>query len=583
MSNVKGVPRTSDHLQLKLKLKPLLMRKLLTFVGALLITGSLLAGGLVTNTNQSAMYTRLQSRNASTGIDAVYYNPAGLTKLGNGFFFSVNNQTIGQTKTVKEKYMYLTGTPKEYVGKVSAPLFPGVYMAYNTGKFSFSAGFNPIGGGGGAKYDKGLPSFEMIIADIVPSLATQGIPTTSYSGDIFFEGSSVYMGYQANVAYKVNDMVSVAAGIRLVSAANTYNGYLKNIKINPNYPTFGAGYTGVPVLASDFFTDGAEYLGTMATTVTNLYNGAIGYSSAITTILGGGGDPATLIVDAGPLGLDATAQGTIAAIIGAAGYDPTGMNIGTARAIMTGAAPTFQSTATMLSTKATAMTANAAAAQDIEVDAERSGMGYTPVISVNISPSEKLNIALKYEFQTKLELTTKVKDNKGGGIFIDGSKFIADMPAMLAAGFEYQSTDKLRVSASMNYYFDKDVDYDGSELLEISMIDNNFIECALGFEYALSEKLRASAGWLGTYTGVNDLYQSDQTYSLNTNSFGAGVGYRLNSMIDLNIGGQYTFYSEGSRTYDHRFTPFTVPATETYNKNTWVIAVGADFYFGKTE
>ncbi|NTV78917.1 MAG: hypothetical protein HGA25_07260, partial [Clostridiales bacterium] len=46
----------------------------------------ILAGGLVTNTNQSAMYTRLQNRNASTDIDAVYFNPAGLTKLGNGFF-----------------------------------------------------------------------------------------------------------------------------------------------------------------------------------------------------------------------------------------------------------------------------------------------------------------------------------------------------------------------------------------------------------------------------------------------------------------------------------------------------------------
>jgi long-chain fatty acid transport protein len=560
------------------------MRKLLTFVAALLITGSLFAGGLVTNTNQSAMYTRLQSRNASTGIDAVYYNPAGLTKLGDGFFVSLNNQTVGQTKTINEKYMYMTGTPKDYIGKVSAPLFPGIYLAYNTGKFSFSAGVNPIGGGGGAKYDKGLPSFEMKIADIVPSLKYQGIPTTSYSGDIFFEGSSVYMGYQANVAYKVNDMFSVAAGVRLVSAANTYTGYLKKISINPNYPAFGATYTGANmVLASAFFTDAATYLGNMSTTVTGLYNGAVGYSSAITTIIGGGGDPATLLTDGAPLGLDATAQVTIAAIITAAGYNPTGMNIGTARAIMTGAAPTFQATAAGLATKATAMTANAAGAQDIEVDAERSGMGYTPIISVNFSPSEKLNIALKYEFQTKLELATKVNDNKGGGIFIDGSKVIADMPAMLAAGFEYKTTDKLMISASMNYYFDKNVDYDGSELLDINMIDNNFTEYALGFEYSVSEKLRASAGWLATFTGVNANYQNDQTYSLNTNSFGAGVGYRLNSMIDLNIGGQYTFYNEGSKKFDHRFSGFAVPVIETYNKNTWVIAVGANFTFGKTK
>ena len=138
------------------------------------ITGSLLAGGLVTNNNQSAMFTRLQNRNASTSIDAVYYNPAGLTKLGDGFFASVNNQTIFQTQKVISNYQFLSGTPKEYVGKVSAPIFPGVYVAYNTGNLSFSAGLNPIGGGGGAKYDKGLPSFETMVADIVPMLGKSG-------------------------------------------------------------------------------------------------------------------------------------------------------------------------------------------------------------------------------------------------------------------------------------------------------------------------------------------------------------------------------------------------------------------------
>ncbi len=82
------------------------MRKLLTSAVALLIAGSMFAGGLVTNTNQSAMFTRLQNRNASTGIDAVYYNPAGLTKLGDGFFLSLNNQTISQTKTIGNNYTY---------------------------------------------------------------------------------------------------------------------------------------------------------------------------------------------------------------------------------------------------------------------------------------------------------------------------------------------------------------------------------------------------------------------------------------------------------------------------------------------
>jgi long-chain fatty acid transport protein len=464
-----------------LKLKSLIMRKLLTFFAGTLITGSVLAGGLVTNTNQSAMFTRLQNRNASTGIDAVYYNPAGLTRLGDGFYVSINNQTISQTKTVGNNYPFLTGTPVKYIGKVSAPLFPGVYVAFKTGKLAFSAGFNPIGGGGGAKYDKGLPSFEMGIADLKPLLTGMGLTTTQYTADIFFEGTSVYFGYQANVSYAFSDMISAAVGARMVSAKNTYNGYIKNIMINP---FFLGNPTSALIAAPGFFTS-----------------------------------------------------------IGQPAY------------------------ATMTA--------------DREVDVEQSGSGITPILSVNVAASEKLDIALRYEFQTKLELTTKVKNNMGGGIFIDGTKVIADMPAMLAVGVEYKPVDKLMVSASMNYYFDKNVDYDGSETLNVNMIDKNFIEYGLGLEYGLSEKLRASAGWVATSTGVNLNYQNDQEFSTNTNSFGAGIGYRITPMIDLNLGGQYTFYKEGSKDYTHMLGTTPITVTETYNKKTWLVAVGLDFYFGK--
>jgi len=273
------------------------MRKLFTFIAALSITGSLLAGGLVTNNNQSVMFTRLQNRNASTGIDAVYFNPAGVTKLGEGFFVSLNNQTIGQTQTVGNDYPYLSGSPRKYIGKVSAPIFPGAYVAFNTGRFSISAGFNPIGGGGGATYKTGLPSFEIPISDIVPELVSQGINTTQYSSDIYFKGSSVYFGYQANVGYKVNDMVSVAAGIRIVSAKNTYSGYIKNISINPTYPAFG-NYNGQMVLASDFFNAGAATLNTLSA-------GAASYVTGLQPIVTAGAG-ATPLSSGTAVGLSAT-------------------------------------------------------------------------------------------------------------------------------------------------------------------------------------------------------------------------------------------------------------------------------------
>jgi long-chain fatty acid transport protein len=111
------------------------------------------------------------------------------------------------------------------------------------------------------------------------------------------------------------------------------------------------------------------------------------------------------------------------------------------------------------------------------------------------------------------------------------------------------------------------------------MIDDNFLEYGLGAEYGLSEKLRVSAGWLATKTGVNEEYQSDQTYSTDTNSFGAGFGFRITPMIDLNVGGQFTMYDEGEKTFNHMLGEVPVSVTETYDKETWLIGVGLDFAF----
>jgi long-subunit fatty acid transport protein len=539
------------------------MRKLLTLFAAMLITGSLIAGGLVTNTNQSAMFTRLQNRNASTSIDAVYYNPAGLTRLGQGFFASINNQTISQTKTVTSTYPYLSESPKEYIGKVSAPLFPGIYVAYNTGKLSFSAGFNPVGGGGGAKYDKGLPSFEMDIADLPLALTASGIPTSGYSADIFFEGKSIYFGYQANVGYKVNDMISIAAGVRMVTAKNTYKGHINNISIGPNYPAFGAAYTGGLVSAPEFFTAGNTFLTGLSTNATAL---ATGISSAIS-----GGTPANTPLTSMP----ASIRDNAIAILTAAGVNTTGMNIGTAAATLNAASAGFAA-------KAAVMAGSAAATQNISVDAQETGTGFTPIISVNVTPIENLDIALKYEFQTKLTLKTSLNNGLGGGIFEEGTESIADMPAMFSFGAGYKALKNLYLTTSFNVYFDKNVDYDGSKELNIKMIDRNFLEYGLGAEYGINEKLRVSAGWVATSTGVNSNYQNDQTYSTNTNSFGAGFGYMITPKIDLNIGGQMTVYADGTKSFDHMMGGLVpVPTTETYSKSTWLIGAGLNFYFGK--
>jgi long-chain fatty acid transport protein len=532
------------------------MRKILISFVTFLMTMSVFAGGLVTNSNQSALFTRLQNRNASTSVDAVYYNPAGLTNLGEGFFASVNNQTINQRQTITSTNPTIKGIPKEYIGKVSAPIFPSVYLALNVGDFSFSAGFNPIGGGGGATFSDGLPSFESMVSVLPIGLTTQGIPTTDYQADIYFEGSSVYFGYQFNAGYRLNHVLSFAAGVRFITAKNTYEGYMKNISINPNYTAFGASYNGQMVKAADFFTAGAVTLSTLSNASTQFYTGL----QPIVT--GGGGS--VLLSNGTVVGLSATQIAQIQQIMGAAGQTPAQIGAATiayAQQVLGGAAPVF-------SEKSLLMNANAALTQDIIVDAERKGTGITPIISMNINAAEDLNVSVRYEFQTKLDLTTHVAENKGGPLFIDGQVVSADMPAQLAIGFDYNPAGSLKIAGTFNTYFDNKVDYDGSAEVDNDMIDRNFLEYGLGAEYGIGPKFRVSAGWVATSTGVNSNYQDDLSFSNNTNSVGGGFGYKINRNIDLNIGGSYTFYDQDSKGF------------ETFTKRTWLVGVGLDFLFG---
>ena len=542
------------------------MKKIISVVSALVVTGALFAGGLVTNTNQSAQYIRLLSRNASMDIDAVYYNPAGLTKLAPGFHFGINNQTVGQGRSVMNSYPYLHGAPdREYIGTVSAPFFPSIYAAYNTGKLAFSAAFNPVGGGGGATYDEGLAMIEMPISDLVPVLQSRG--AQDYRLETNFVGSSIFYGFQGNISYKINDIISIAAGARYVMARNTYEGKLENIELN-------MGGTWLP--ASTVFS-------TIATQLTSI----VAIPTSIAPIIAGGGGSLTLAQAEGAGYITAPQRAGIEAGLAAIGVPPANipaMTISQVSGAVTTATPT-------LNGQIAQATATSALMQNQSADVLQTGSGITPIIGVNLTFADIVNVGIKYEFATKLrvinettsDFTTGFNPETGAPVtmFPDGAETINDMPAMLAIGAEVRPTDRFMLTGSVNYYFDKKIDYDGSADKDINMIDKNFMEYAFGVEYGFTKKLRASLAYAGTMTGVNLNYQDELSYSLNTNTFGGGLGFRISPMIDLNIGGIYTIYQEAEKTSSRAMTGTTimVPFTETFNKDTWVVAIGVDLHF----
>jgi len=217
------------------------MKKILFILVTL--TGTFLhlnAGGLVTNSNQSATYYRMLARGASMSGDAVYYNPAGLAFLDDGLTISLNSQTIWMTRTLTNDLATLNNP--EFIGKLFVPVFPGVYAAYKKSNWTFSLGFNPPAGGGSVEFADGLPMLEIPFS-LMPNLLNipaLGLTTNGYEMKSMLKGSSIVYGVQVGATYKINDKIGVFGGIRMLFASNSYEGYATDIKFNPSSPALAA-------------------------------------------------------------------------------------------------------------------------------------------------------------------------------------------------------------------------------------------------------------------------------------------------------------------------------------------------------
>jgi len=243
------------------------MTKKLLFCVALLsaVSGTALAGGILTNTNQNVAFLRNPARDGAIGIDGTYSNPAGVAFMDEGTHLSINWQAAWQTRTIETTNPVFTmskdfnGQPQHYEGKASAPFIPSVQAAYNKGKWSLQFNFSVTGGGGKCEFANGLGSFEGAVGQIAAGLKQfgvglqgQGYPfpdamlTRGYDCNSYMQGKQYYFGFTMGAAYKVTDNFSVYGGIRVLYGSATYKAKIDNIKVitaaTPEGMDFGQYY-----------------------------------------------------------------------------------------------------------------------------------------------------------------------------------------------------------------------------------------------------------------------------------------------------------------------------------------------------
>lgn len=524
------------------------------------------AGGFLTNTNQNVAFNRMMSREASIGIDGVYYNPAGVVFLGDGHHLSINWQLAYQDRTIKNDYSLFTNnvnnpiTPREFKGEAFAPVIPSFQYAYNKGRWSFQGNFALTGGGGKCTFDNGLGSFERIVAET--AMAACGLARTvdgalgsvlgrevsmfgsdqafgaggKYSYNSYMHGRQYYFGLSLGAAYKVSDNFSVFGGVRGIYATTNYYGYVEDIKVG-NMPLYmvldptkkdaanielscdqnGIGFT--PIIGVDFKTGKWNFSAKYEfKTRMRLKNKSVNLVPSIGNLPANLSSQMTQIL---------TAQFTQAGL------------------------PAEQAAA-----KAEAAAAAVLANQTVQ----------------------KTMLGLKNQFDTELD--------EAIGEYADGKKIAADIPAYLSVGVGYSPINPLRINVGFHFFDDKNAKaYNNRQ----EKLDHGTLEYNAGVEYDINKKFTVSAGWQSTNYGLPEeeattskdkRFMDDKSFVTSSNSVGLGGVWHFNKKMSFTVAYFHTFYQHKKTTESVELIPGNaINYSADYSRNNNVFAAGIDINF----
>ncbi len=510
-----------------------------------------LAGGLNTNTNQSAEYLRNPARDGAIGIDGVYSNPAGVAFLDSGLHVSFNIQSAQQERNITSTFgiptvaeMPMTAAfggfsrgannngqfTKTFEGEASAPIVPSLQAAYNWKGWSFQLNTAVTGGGGKCEFGKGLGSFESNVAFLNSFGTMKGMLAPGYDADIYMKGRQYYIGITLGAAKKINDNLSVYLGGRALYGNCSYKGYVKNMQ---------------------FATPASE--GQLV--------------------------PASMI---------------------AKGMEPNLERATTAyqQLVANGMADSEQAQELMSNIKA--MKAFSTMTEDIVLDCDQYGWGFAPIIGIDFNKG-KWNLSARYEFKTKMELKNDAVNSESANNFAvlnkfkDGAKVREDLPALLTAGVQYEILDNLRIMGGYHLYFDKSATQYGDHQ---DLLDKNTMEYLFGAEWDICKYLQYSVGAHRTIFGNTDEYISDMSYNISNWCVGTGFGVRFNDRLKLNLSYYKSFYDDynretnnynnignlvesvaGAETAQQLIGSGALKGCDSFERKNWAFGVGINYRF----
>jgi long-chain fatty acid transport protein len=202
------------------------------------------------------------------------------------------------------------------------------------------------------------------------------------------------------------------------------------------------------------------------------------------------------------------------------------------------------------------------------INLEEDADGWAGILGVNFAPDDKLNTALTFISNTKMDYEMDVKRDTLGLApalgFAQGSTRRIDIPGLLGFGVSYRFLPELKVDLNYTYYLEQDAEID------TYTDEGNSWDLAVSGEYTFNPQWKASLGYMMTKIEVNDEEQINEPEEpkLDANAVGAGVVWTATPKIDVTLGALYVAYDD-----------VTDSRAINYDKTVWIVSAGVQYRF----
>lgn len=226
------------------------------------------------------------------------------------------------------------------------------------------------------------------------------------------------------------------------------------------------------------------------------------------------------------------------------------------------------------------------APNNISLDTDQKGLGFTPFISVDYKLNEHWNFAAKYEFQTRMRLKNHTNEaqypeSAAANIAQFDERLVSEVaeniPGIFTLGVQYSPIQSVRVSAGFHYYDDPHAKRYADKHKQI---ERGTIEYSAGAEWDINKWVTVSAGFQRSDYALSDEFMNDMSFTTSSTALCVGARVHITKNVNVDLGYMHNFYDTKDVTTKLTLAPgVALNKEDSYTRTNRVLAVGVNLAF----